>query len=169
SVTCSLNKVHSYPRHHDVFDGNIDSVKVLNSFSPLETTHVCRSGQPINSSWGKQEMRKTSQDGVQVTSSYKWKPKHPQNSALLGHRGHGILTYLKCCLGQLTQHMVPVRHYKWEYPIPEKLDPWSFPVEQLGTTFTSYLSDQNVETIRILAQAEFDHYNRMRFFGKTVQ
>ncbi|CAL1543908.1 unnamed protein product [Lymnaea stagnalis] len=139
SVSCSLHKFHSYSKHHVL---HVEEVKSLRHF---ETTHVCRSRchQLINSSWGQKERRAlTTQADRQVSSTYKWKLRHPQ-------------------MGLLAQQLVPVRHYAHTiiYPIPENLDPWEFPAEELGTTFTSYLSDEDVEIVRTNTESELEMFN----------
>ncbi|CAL1541203.1 unnamed protein product, partial [Lymnaea stagnalis] len=162
SVSCSLNKFHSNPKHHQVLH-----VKESESFRRLETTHVGRTRQPINSSWSKQEMQKlTSQDCTQVSFAHTWKPKHLLNVALFGNRGHGMLTRLKCCLLPPSQQLMPVRHYV--YPIPDQLEPWTHRDEKYGITFTSYLSQQHVEMLRIIAEPEFSMFYLM-FYGKQVR
>ncbi|CAL1537368.1 unnamed protein product [Lymnaea stagnalis] len=163
SVACGSNKVRSYPKTHGV-----SFVKDVKSLQHLETDHVFRSRHVIKSYRDQQDRRKlTSQDVIQVTTAYKWKPKNPQKGALFGHQGYDLLTYFTSFLGSLTQ---PVRHkvYTPKYPVPDKLEPWRLPVEPLGTTFPSYLGEENVEKIRILAQAEFDKFS-WSIFGKPVK
>ncbi|CAL1544588.1 unnamed protein product, partial [Lymnaea stagnalis] len=101
-----------------------------------------------------------------VSSTYKWKHKNLQKGELFGNQGYDILTHFTSCLGSRKQQLLPVRHYVCTpvCPVPDNLEPWRLPVEPLGITFPSYLSEQNVEKIRTLAQAEF-----CLLYGKTVQ
>ncbi|CAL1544589.1 unnamed protein product, partial [Lymnaea stagnalis] len=74
SVACGLNKFHSYSKNHDVFHA-----KDVESLRHLDATHVTRSRPVINSYLGQQDRRKlTSQDVMQVSSTYKWKHKNLQ-------------------------------------------------------------------------------------------
>ncbi|CAL1537341.1 unnamed protein product [Lymnaea stagnalis] len=108
----------------------------------------------------------TSQDCTQVTYAHTWKPKHLLDVALFGNRGHGMLTRLKCCLLPPSQQLMPVRHYV--YPIPDQLEPWTHGEEKYGITFTSYLSQQHVEMLRIIAEPEFSLFYS-RYYGKQVR